>query len=137
MANLTREERAARAAIVAKSNRVPINAANKLSFEGTDPDYHYRVVVDRPGRLQMFLKAGYEFCSEEIRVTDGGIAETTSLDSRVSLDTGGGEKGYLMRIRKEFYDEDQAAKIERIKSTERQMQRQPTRDNPYKGLTDE
>jgi hypothetical protein len=84
----------------------------------------------------MFIKAGYEFCADETRVQDNGIAETSQLDTRKSLDLGGGDKGYLMRIRKEYFDEDQAAKIDNIRNIEKSMQRTPTSDNPNnKGLT--
>lgn len=133
MANLTREQRAEKNK---RLERVPVGAANKLDFSGMDPAYRYRVVNDRPGRIPMFQKAGWEFCYTESR-NFSDVNETTAMDSRVSLDLGGGDKGYLMRIKSELFDEDQAAKIEGVKNIERAMKRQPSRDNPYKGLTDE
>ncbi len=119
--------------------RIPVGSGNKLEFEGKDPDYMYRVVNDNPGRLAMFLQAGYEFCTDEKRVIDKGIAEGSQVDTRIIVNSGNGIKSYLMRIPKEFYDEDQANKIEAVKRSEDQMKnKQP---NPlkgeYSGLSDE
>ena len=119
--------------------RIPVGSGNKLAFEGRDPNYAYRVVMDRPGRLGMFLQAGYEFCTDETRVADKGVAEGSAIDTRVTVNLGAGDVGYLMRIPKEYYDEDQARKFEKIKAQESAMKnRNP---NPvkgvYQGLSDE
>jgi len=123
----------------AKPVRVPVGAGNKLQFAGKDPAYHYRVVNDNPGRLAMFLQAGYEFCHSEEREADKGAAEAGGVDTRIVVDAGRGVKGYLMRIPRELYDEDQAAKIEKVKATEDQLKnRNPNpRKGEYGGLSDE
>jgi hypothetical protein len=122
-----------------KANRVPIGAGNKLEFEQKDPNYHYRVVNDVPGRLTMFQQAGYEFCATERRVVDKGVAEGEAADTRVVVNSGQGVKSYLMRIPLEFYNEDQARKIEAVKQSEEQMKNK--NPNPkrgvYGGLSDE
>ena len=123
----------------AKPGRVPVGAGNKLQFAGKDPSYRYRVVNDNPGRLAMFQQAGYEFCYSEEREADKGAAEAGGVDTRIVADAGRGVKGYLMRIPREFYDEDQAAKIEKVKATEDQLKnRNPNpRKGEYSGLSDE
>jgi hypothetical protein len=122
-----------------RSNRVPVGFGNKLEFEGKDPAFEYRVVGDVPGRLTMFQQAGYEFCYSEQRVADKGAAEGGGADTRITVDLGGGKMGYLMRIRKEFFSEDQARKIEKVRAIEDQMRNKDP--NPkrgvYPGLTDE
>jgi len=130
---VTRNESAGRPA------RIPVGSGNKLEFDGKDPNYMYRVVNDVPGRLQMFLQAGYEFDHDTTRVADKGIAEGTELDTRRMVNSGSGIKSYLMRIPKEFYNEDQARKIEAVKKSEAQMKNK--NPNPvkgeYGGLSDE
>lgn len=130
---VTRSETAGRPA------RVPIGSANKLEFEGKDPNYMYRVVNDVPGRLNMYIQAGYEYCTNEQRVADKGVAEGESVDTRICVNSGRGVKSYLMRIKKEYYDEDQAKKIDKIKRSEEQMKNK--NPNPakgvYAGLSDE
>ena len=122
-----------------RPKRVPVGAGNKLQFHGKDPNYAYRVVMDRPGRLSAFLAAGYEFCYSEVREADKGIAEGTASDTRQTVNMGGSDKGYLMRIPKEFYDEDQAAKLSKVLATEAAMKNRdpnPTK-GVYGGLSDE
>jgi hypothetical protein len=124
---------------VRRTNRVPVGAGNKLEFMGKDPGYHYRVVNDVPGRVGMFQKAGYDFCTSEVREMDKGIAEGEAADTRIVINSGQGVKSYLMRIPIEFYNEDQARKIEAVKQTEDQMRNKnpdPKR-GVYGGLSDE
>jgi hypothetical protein len=122
-----------------KPKRVPVGAGNKLEFAGKDPAYAYRVVNDNPGRLAMFQQAGYEFCTSETREADKGAAEAGGIDTRIVADAGRGVKGYLMRIPRELYDEDQANKIEAVKRTEDQLKnRNPNpKKGEYQGLSDE
>lgn len=122
-----------------KSDRVPVGYGNKLEFTQKDPAYVYRLVNDIPGRLAIFQRAGYEFVYEGERADDKGTAETSALDTRVSADTGGGGRGYLMRIKREFYLADQDAKIKNVRANEAAM----TNTNPdpargiYPGLVDD
>jgi hypothetical protein len=122
-----------------KPKRVPVGAGNKMEFEGKDPNYEYRIVNDNPGRLAMFQRASWEFCYDEKRVADKGVAEAGSMDTRIVADAGRGLKGFLMRIPKDLYDEDQANKIDKVKESEAQMKNK--NPNPvkgqYAGLSDE
>lgn len=122
-----------------KADRVPVGHGNKLEFTQNDPAYSYRMVNDVPGRIDMFLKAGYEFTYTGERSADKGAAEGGAPDTRVSVDAGKGVRAYRMRILKEFFDEDQAAKIERIKAAEDQMRNKDPdpAQGKYAGLTDQ
>lgn len=120
--------------------RVPVHAGGKLEYKNDDPAYVYRMVSDKPGRIEMFLKAGYEFTDANgDRIADKGAAEFSQMDTRESVHGGGGLRMYRMRIRREFYDADQEAKVRAIKQTEEQMRvKNPNpRLGQYGGLTDE
>lgn len=103
-----------------RPTRTPIGARNRLSFpkDQQDPAYHYRVVNDTDDRLNRFLEAGYEFVTGDSALGDARAGEAGSIDSRVSKPVGGGTRGFLMRIKKEWYEEDQAAKAAHINELE-------------------
>lgn len=70
----------------------------------------------------MALQAGYEF----VRID--GQAATTDMGQSISQVVGSKEGGaslraYLMEIREEWYNEDQATKQESINATEKQIRR--------------
>lgn len=88
----------------------------KLKIEGTIPGYHLHILNDDRNRLQEAQDNGYEFVtpseikgvSENVTSRNGDIG-----DSRVRFLVGTQENGqplhgYLMKIRQEWYDEDQA-----------------------------
>lgn len=91
---------------------------------------------DYPGRVQRAIQAGYEFVDpEEVNVAltcyadDPAISGNTDLGSRVSLVVGEYQghplRAYYMKIREEWYKEDQEALDARCQSMDRQI---------YKGL---
>ena len=88
-----------------------------------DPNFEYRFVNDIGGRLQILQEAGYELVKDDsISVGDGRITNT-ELGSVKSVTSNDGTKSYLMRIKKEFYQEDQAAKFARIDEQENAMKK--------------
>jgi hypothetical protein len=122
-----------------RANRVPVGAGDKLALAGQDPNYFYRWVNDTPGRLKRYLDASYEFCTEVVRESDKGIAEGGTADTRVTANAGQGLTSYAMRIPLWLYNEDQEAKLEKIRKTEDQMRNKnpdPKR-GVYGGLSDE
>jgi len=101
--------------------RTPLGQRNRLSFGDLDPNFTYRVINDKDDRLKQALEAGYEFVLSDEKLGDTRAAEANSIDSRVSKPVGNGITGYLMRIPKEFYDEDQALKLKAVEETEKAM----------------
>ncbi len=94
--------------------------------EANDPNYMYRVVVDyksKPGRITKFKNAGYVHVLSGENMGDEAAAKPTKIGAKVTVPTGNGETGYLMKIPKEYYDEDQAAKEASLKATEASMKR--------------
>ena len=70
---------------------------------------------DTPGRIQLALETGYEFVApEEVGGTATNVvSRNTDIGDKVRFLVGTGDKGealyaYLMKIRQEFYEEDQA-----------------------------
>jgi len=109
---------------------------DKLSVRGQDPAYVYRFVKDisdeldkstgvvdyRPGqRVAGFLAKDWEFVlSKDVQVGENSVYKTEGLGSIVRIPAGQDEWLFLMRIRKEWYAEDQKAKSQDILDTENQ-----------------
>jgi len=95
-----------------RTKRTPINGRNVLTVEGKDPNYVYRVVNDVGDRITTFQDAGYELVEgKSVRIGDRRVnaASPEGSKAQVSVDKNG-TKAFVMRIPKEWYDEDQAAK---------------------------
>lgn len=120
-----------------RPKRTPLGARNRLSFGKQDPNYVYRVINDQDDRLVLAQEAGYEFVTGDDKLGDARVAEGGKIDSRVSKPVGNGVRGYLMRIPKEYYEEDQAAKAARIDETEKAMKPDARKGQYGSGLTNE
>lgn len=95
-----------------RTRRTPISGKrNILTVEGKDPNFEYRVVNDTGDRVAQFEAQGYEVVSDNnVKVGDRRIANPTKEGSPIRISVGGGVQAYLMRQKKEFYQEDQQAK---------------------------
>ncbi len=103
--------------------RTAINGRrNKLSIQGKEPGFEYRVVNDIDNRVIELQERGYEVVTHDATVGDKRVGIPKKEGSPVEISVGGGKKAYLMRIKKEWYDEDQAAKLEDISETEKALQ---------------
>lgn len=105
---------------------------NILTVEGQDPNYSYRWVLDHhntynddsnrlnPGqRILQMQHLGWEFVkNNEVTVGDASVLKTENVGSIVRIPAGQGEYQYLMRIKKEYRDEDQAIKQKEIEEVE-------------------
>lgn len=110
---------------VSRVTRTPVSQRNILTVKGKDPNYEYRVVNDVDDRIAQFLEGGYELVDEEATtVGDARVSQGTSLGSKKVFSVGQGIKGHLMRIRKEFYAEDQAAKAAFVNKQEASIKEQ-------------
>lgn len=99
--------------------RTPVNGRNVLTVSGKDPDYVYRIVNDSSDRIQAFLDAGYELVdANSVRVGDKRVNSASPEGSKAQVNVGGGQKAMVMRIKKEWYDEDQAAKAAHVNQLE-------------------
>lgn len=107
---------------------------NKFNYVNKDPGYEYRVAVDTDGtgdRIAELKELGYELVpAGKHRQGDSRVDTATPEGSVEQMNAGGGTKGYLMRIKKEWYDEDRKAKAARIDATEEGL-RKPSTDGLY------
>lgn len=110
---------------VARPKRTPINGRNVLTVQGKDPNYVYRIVNDVGGRVDMFKEAGYEMVlDKDVKVGDRRVnsASAEGSNAQVAVDKSG-TKAFVMRIPKEWYEEDQRAKQERVNELEQTIKK--------------
>ena len=94
-----------------RAKRVPVGGRNRLTVQGKDPNYVYRIVNDVDDRVARFIEGGYEPVQDEaVKVGDNRASADSPVGSVKRISVGGGTKGVLMRIRRDWYEEDQEAK---------------------------
>lgn len=114
-----------------RTTRSPIGTRNVLTVKGKNPEYEYRIVNDTGDRIAMFEEAGYEFVpADEVQIGDKRVSKATPEGTNAQVAVGNGMKAYLMRIRKEWYHEDQTTKQAKIDELERTM-KQKALDGNY------
>ena len=102
--------------------RTPIASRNDLTVRGKKEGFEYRIVNDTADRIQAFQEAGYELVdASEVSIGDKRINNASPEGSKAQLSVGKGDKAFLMRQRKDFYDEDQAAKAAKVSQLENTM----------------
>lgn len=109
------------AAVAQRPKRVPIGSRDVLTVVGKEPGYHYRIVNDTGDRIQKFLNAGYELVnSKDVQIGDSRVDNPSAEGSKaqVSVDKATGQKAFVMRIKDEWYEEDQKAKQDHVQAIE-------------------
>ena len=110
-----------------KPRRVPVGGQRDiLSVFGKSDEFEYRFVKDKVengSRIQRFIRGGYDFTrtGKDSQIIIGEEAVYKSKHGRGSIiryPAGGEEFLYLMEIRKEYYEEDQATKMDSINELE-------------------
>ena len=102
-----------------RTRRTPVGQRNVLTVTGKDPNYVYRIVNDSGDRIQEFLEAGYEMVEAgSVRVGDKRVNTASAEGSVSQISVGQGQKAFVMRIKKEWYEEDQEAKQVRVDQLE-------------------
>jgi hypothetical protein len=88
----------------------------KLTVRGQIPGYHMHIFTDTENRIQNALDGGYEFVrpNEVEGVSENVVSRNGDLGERIRFlvnakASGSEQYGYLMKIRQEWYEEDQAA----------------------------
>jgi hypothetical protein len=105
------------------AKRTPVSGNRDiLTVEGMEDGWHYRWVLDLGNRTKKFEKAGYEFVEHEVVVGDARAGVAEGLGSIVeALSGNGNQKLVLMRIKEEFYKEDQESKERELQALEAGM----------------
>ena len=98
-----------------RKERVPFGVPAQRLPHGSDPNFVYRVFNDQwarePGRIQRAQAAGYEVVEGQEAITVGTNEDGSAI------------KGVLMRIPKEWYQEDQKVKQKEIDKATEQIYR--------------
>lgn len=111
-------------ATVAKSpsgrvRRTPVGKRNVLTVRGKDPDYEYRIVNDESDRIEQFKEAGYDIVNaSDVIIGDRRVNKASPEGSMAQASVGGGMKAVVMRIKKDWYAEDQKRKIDDLAAVE-------------------
>jgi hypothetical protein len=99
-----------------RKRRSPLEGRSKLKVKDTDPNYHYRIVncnlESDPDRVADLQEIGYEIVPQKAtgRVGDKQVDTPSAVGSAGEISVGRGTKAVVMRIPKEYFQEDQAAK---------------------------
>lgn len=113
----------------ARPRRTPIGARNRLSVANKEDGYIYRIVNSNldndPDRVGRFGEQGYELVPREKSgaIGDKRVDNTNTPGSSSEFSVGGGTKAVVMRIKQEWYDEDQQAKQQLVDDQEQTMKR--------------
>lgn len=105
-----------------RPQRAPVGQVGRLSVTDKDPNKVYRFVNDRDNRVEMFQQNGWEISKaseHQIGSRRADTSQTTGSAARVSV--GQGDYSVLMEIPKEWYEEDQQVKQQRVNATEQSI----------------
>lgn len=120
-----------------RPSRQPVGMRNRQVLRGLDPNYMYRWVVDYDGtgdRIAAFKDGGYEHVqSRKSTLGDSRVDAATPEGSIEQRSVGNGQKGYLMRIPIELYNDDQKVKQQAVTKTEEALKK-PALDGTYGSL---
>ncbi len=110
--------------------RTPLSGRSRLSVRNQEPGYVYRIVntnMDNdPERVQSLIEQGYEIVPRDKSgpVGDKRVDNSSSLGSSSEISVGQGTKAVVMRIREDWYKEDQAIKQSMVDQTEQTMRKE-------------
>lgn len=100
--------------------RAPLARKNVLTVSGKEDGYVYRIVNDTENRVADLAEQGYEpVAASKVQVGDKRVSKASPEGSVMTMSVGGGKKAVVMRIRQDWYDEDQKAKQDYVAETER------------------
>jgi len=106
-----------------RPERIPVSGRRDImTVADKDPAFVYRWVTDVDNRIARFLSGGYEHVTDKYKVGQDGIDSSTDVSSMTTY-TSGDRTQYLMRISKDFYNEDRVAKDIAIDDKEADMKR--------------
>lgn len=113
-----------------RPKRTPLNKRDILSIKGKEPGYHYRIVNDTGDRINDLIEQGYELVNaSDVRVGDKRVNSAAPEGSKAQVSVGGGQKAFVMRIKQEWFNEDQEAKQAEVRKLEQSMLQQALAQN--------
>lgn len=111
---------------------------SKLSIGRTIPGYHLHWLNDYPGRITQAVENGYEFVNpSEVNGTVGTNTDLSGEKLRHIVgtdDSGNPLYAYLMKIRQDWYDEDQSEIQERADKVDDAVRKGKAHDQDSSGF---
>ena len=118
-----------------RAQRTPLANRSVLGIKGKEPGYVYRIVNDTGDRVASFQERGYEIVTDSsITIGDRRVGKASADGSPVQVAVGNGIDGYLMRIKEEYYKEDQAYKEQKLSELEQSMRKESKDISDYGNL---
>ena len=95
--------------------RRPLHLRGPLTISGEkDSEFVYRFVNDTGSRIEQLKQAGYEMVTDEnLVVGENRVSDAGQHGSAKRVISKDGTVSYLMKQKKEWFEEDKAAKRER------------------------
>ena len=109
-----------------RKTRKPLHERGPQTISGEkDPDFHYRFVNDTGSRIHQMQEAGYELVTDEdLVVGDARVSDPSQLGSAKRVISPDGSVAFLMKQKKEWFEEDQKAKQQRVDELESAMKQE-------------
>ena len=118
-----------------RPQRTPLANRSVLGIKGKEPGYVYRIVNDTGDRVASFQEQGDEIVTDSsITIGDRRVGKASADGSPVQVAVGNGIDGYLMRIKEEYYKEDQAYKEQKLSELEQSMRKEAKDISDYGNL---
>jgi hypothetical protein len=124
----TRDAKAVRSRL-----RGVFNGTNKkLDVQTQIPGYHLHWMNDERGRIELAIQGGYDYVAQDEVVlpeTNRVLETNSALDGKIRRLVGSTERGdplyaYLLKIKQEWYDEDQADLAAKVRESNQTLIRQ-------------
>jgi len=104
------------------AKRIPVSGnRNIMTVQDKDPNFVYRWVNDVENRVQVFERGGWKLVEDSHQIGDRTAESSKGVSKAISKYVGMNRTSYLMRIEKEYYTEDQAAKAAKLTEQETAM----------------
>ena len=105
-----------------QASRISYKDRGKISATGRDPKFIYRIVNHDgnkyAGNVEKRMQMGYKFANEGESLGDLHGVKAGQIGSKIGTHVGSGTQGILMKIPKEYYNQDQAEKQTEVDRTE-------------------
>lgn len=119
-----------------RPRRSSLGKRNRLEVRNKEEGYHYRIVNDLDDRVERLQEDGWEVVpnAKVGAIGDRKVDNPTSLGSQPNFSVGKGVRATVMRIREDWYQEDQAEKQREITELEETMRQEAKKKSDYGDL---
>ena len=113
--------------------RKPLHTRGPLTISGEkDPEFQYRFVNDVGSRIYQMKEAGYELVTDdEMVVGESRVSDPTAQGSAKRVINKDGTVSFLMKQKKDWYEEDQKTKQAQVDELENSMKNEANQQGMY------